>query len=141
MVDIIGGSALLQYHLELGRSSMEDGPLSTLSIPERRERLRAYNDAWKHLRRSAYIELLNVDKCTYDMDFAPGGILTFKSRRENKIIFVQIPSNLRGIPMRQWEHSFHLSHTGINSLSTPLRIFSFFFLKSISVRLGVQNPM
>jgi hypothetical protein len=106
MVDIIGGSALLQYHLELGRSGMEDGPQSTLSIPERRERLKAYNDAWKHLHWSACIELPDIDVVTHDMDIAPGGILTFVSEREGKIIFVQIPSNLRGIPMRQWEHSF-----------------------------------
>jgi hypothetical protein len=106
--DIIRGSALLQYHLELGRSGMEDGPMSTLSIPERRERLRTYNDAWRHLRWSACIELPNTKKCKYDMDIAPGGILTFVSRlgRENKIILVQIPSISRDIPMRQWEHSF-----------------------------------
>ena len=105
MIDIIGGSDVLQYRLELGRSGMEDGPLSTLSVPERLERLRTYNDAWKHLRWSACIELPNIDVVTHDMDIAPGGILTFVSRRNNNIIFVQIPSNSRGIPMRQWEHS------------------------------------
>jgi hypothetical protein len=85
---------------------MEDGPLSTLSISERRERLKVYNDAWKHLRWSECVELLNVDKDTYVMGIYPGGILTFKSRTEGKIVFVRIPSNLRGIPMRQWELSF-----------------------------------
>ena len=106
MANITEGSALLQYHLELGRSGMEDGPLSTLSIPERRERLRAYDDAWKHLRWSDCIELPTFGEHTYDMDISPGGILTFVSKSGHKIIFVQIPSNLRGIPMRQWELSF-----------------------------------
>ncbi|KAH9020499.1 hypothetical protein EDB85DRAFT_1896146 [Lactarius pseudohatsudake] len=104
MVDIVSGSTLLQYRLELGKSGMEDGPLSTLSIPERRERLRAYNDAWKHLRWSACIELPAIRR--YDMDIAPGDILTFVPERDHKIIFVQIPSKLRSIPMRQWELSF-----------------------------------
>lgn len=106
MVDIIGGSALLQYRLELRRSGLQDGPRNTLSILERMERLRAYTDAWKDLRWSTCIELPNIDVVTHDMDIAPGGILTFRSKRESKIIFVQIPSNLRDIPMRQWEHSF-----------------------------------
>jgi hypothetical protein len=113
MVNIVEGSALLQYHLELGRSGMEDGPMSTLSIPERRERLRVYGDAWKRLHWSACIELPNIDKKKYHMNISPGGILSFVQRRvsgwtgrEDKIIFVQIPSNSRGIPMRQWEHSF-----------------------------------
>ncbi|KAI9433086.1 hypothetical protein BJY52DRAFT_1198875 [Lactarius psammicola] len=106
MVNIIGGSALLLYHLELGRSGMEDGPLSILSIHERSERLRVYNDAWKHLRWSACVELPDIDRHGYDMDIAPGGILTFVSKRHRKISFVQILSNLRGIPMRQWDLSF-----------------------------------
>ncbi|KAH9073386.1 hypothetical protein EDB83DRAFT_2541231 [Lactarius deliciosus] len=107
IVDIIGGSALLQYHLELGRSGMEDGPLSIMSIPERRERLRSYNDAWKHLRWSTCIELPNTER-RHNMDVSPGGILTFASEteREGKLVLVQIPSILRGIPMRQWELSF-----------------------------------
>ncbi|KAH9175667.1 hypothetical protein EDB89DRAFT_2135507 [Lactarius sanguifluus] len=107
IVDIIGGSALLQYHLELGRSGMEDGPLSIVSIPERRERLRSYNDAWKHLRWSTCIELPNTER-RHNMDVSPGGILTFASgtEREGKLVLVQIPSILRGIPMRQWELSF-----------------------------------
>jgi hypothetical protein len=114
MINIFEGSALLQYHLELGRSGMEDGPMSTLSIPERRERLRVYSDAWKDFRWSACIELLpNIKKSDYVMDIAPGGILAFVPRGASprradncKIIFFQIPSNSRGIPMRQWEHPF-----------------------------------
>ncbi|KAH8993064.1 hypothetical protein EDB86DRAFT_3078924 [Lactarius hatsudake] len=104
MVDIVSGSTLLQYRLELGKSGMDDGPLSALSIPERRERLRAYNDAWKHLRWSACIELPAIRR--YDMDIAPDDILTFVPERDRKITFVQIPSKLRSIPMRQWELSF-----------------------------------
>src|SRR6266702_5425562 len=109
MADVIRGSALLQYQLELGRCGMDDGPLNTLSIPERRERLQAYDGAWKSLRWSACIDVLNIPDNTYNkVSIAPGGILTFISGRESKITFVQIPSNLRGISMRQWELSFSL---------------------------------
>ncbi|KAI0292830.1 hypothetical protein B0F90DRAFT_221443 [Multifurca ochricompacta] len=106
MVHLVHNSSLLQYHLELGRSCMEDGPLNTLSIPERRERLQAYSNAWRTLRYSACIHLYSLDHRTYIMDIAPGGILTFISKTEAKVTFVRLPSNLRGIPMRQWEHSF-----------------------------------
>lgn len=85
---------------------MDDGPLSTLSIPERRERLQAYDDAWKSFRWSSCKNVFNFSDHAYEMSIAPGGILTFLSKRERKIIFMQIPSNLRDIPMQQWEFSF-----------------------------------
>ncbi|KAI9430666.1 hypothetical protein H4582DRAFT_2209614 [Lactarius indigo] len=84
VVDIIGGSALLQYHLELGKSGMEDGPLCVMSIPERRERLRSYNDAWKHLRWSTCIELPNPDRRRHAIDISPGGILTLVHRTRDE---------------------------------------------------------
>jgi hypothetical protein len=87
---------------------MNDGPLSTLSIPERRERLLAYNDAWKSLRWSSCKKVFTIpdhDTSAYDLSIAPGGILTLLSKRDCKIIFMQIPSNLRDIPMQQWEVS------------------------------------
>jgi len=106
MLYLVGDSSLLQYHLELGRSCMEDGPLNSLSIAESRARLQAYNNAWRNLQWSACIHLLDIHPHTSAMDVAQGGILTFISRSEGKIMFVQLPSKLRGIPMRQWEHSF-----------------------------------
>jgi hypothetical protein len=106
MLDLVGGSSLLQYHLELGRSCMEDGPLSSLSIADSRARLQAYNNAWRNLQWSSCIHLFDIHPDTFTVDVAQGGILTFISRREGKIIFVQLPSKLRGIPMKRWEHSF-----------------------------------
>lgn len=71
-------STLLQYLLELERCGMNGSPLSTLSNPERRERLLPF----------------------YNTSIALDGILTFISKRGSKIIFVQIPSNLCGIPLQ-----------------------------------------
>lgn len=85
---------------------MNDGPLSTLSIPERRERLLAYDNAWKDLHWSSCEKVFTAHDAAYDVSIAPGGILTFLSKSERKIIFMQIPSNLRDIPMQQWELSF-----------------------------------
>ena len=79
MTEIIEGSALLRYHLD-----MEDGPLSILSILERKERLRTYNDAWKYFRWSACIEL-DIGVSAYNIN-TPSGILILSSKREGKII-------------------------------------------------------
>jgi predicted alpha/beta hydrolase len=84
---------------------MEDGPLSRMLISERRERLKAHIKAWTDAQWSSYIHLLDMDRNTFVMDVAVGGILTFISRKEGKMKFVQLPSNSRGIAMRQWEHS------------------------------------
>lgn len=106
MLDLVSSSSLLQYHLELGRSYMEDGPLSRMSISERRERLQAHINAWRNVRWSSCVHLFDMHPQTFAMGVAPGGILSFTLREEGKIKFVQLPSNIRGIPMRQWEHSF-----------------------------------
>ncbi|KAI0292393.1 hypothetical protein BC826DRAFT_1018929 [Russula brevipes] len=105
ILDLVRSSCLLQYHLELARSYMEDGHLSRMSISERRERLKAHIKAWTDAQWSSYIHLLDMDRNTFVMDVAVGGILTFISRKEGKMKFVQLPSNSRGIAMRQWEHS------------------------------------
>jgi hypothetical protein len=85
---------------------MEDGPLSGMSTAERRERLQAHIHAWRNLWWSSSVHLFDMHPNTVIMDVAPGGILTFISRSECKIKFVQPPSNLRGIPIKQWEHTF-----------------------------------
>lgn len=104
--DLIGSSSLLQYHLELGRACMEDGPPNGMSTAERRERLQAHVDAWQNLRWSSCVYLFDLNPTAVVMDVSPGGILAFIMRSECKIKFVQPPSDLRGIPMRQWEHTF-----------------------------------
>ena len=84
---------------------MEDGPPSGMSTAERRERLQAHVDAWRSLRWSSCVHLFDMPRNTV-MSVTPGGILTFLSYNECKIKFVQLPSNLRGIAMRQWELTF-----------------------------------
>ena len=84
---------------------MEDGPLSGMSTAERRERLKAHVDAWRNLRWTSIIHLFDLPDNTI-MHVTPGGILTFLLYNECKIKFVQLPSNLRGIAMRQWELTF-----------------------------------
>jgi len=61
MRDLIGISSLLQHHLELGKSCMEDGPLtlSRMSISERREKLQAHINAWRNLQWSDCVHLFD----------------------------------------------------------------------------------
>jgi hypothetical protein len=110
MRDLIGISSLLQYHLELGKSGMEDGPLSTMSISERRERLQAHTDAWWNLQWSDCVHLFDTGTHECSIHLAPGGILVLCWKTKPKLTFIQLPSNTRGITMRQWEHSFPFRH-------------------------------
>jgi hypothetical protein len=103
---MVDSSSLLQYHLELGRSSMVDGPLSRMSIAGRREKLRAHINAWENLQWSDCVHLFDATDDTFVIHVAPGGILAIRYLTEPKITFFQLPSNTRGITMRKWEHSF-----------------------------------
>jgi len=85
---------------------MEDGPLSGMSTAERRERLQMHVAAWRNLRWSSCVHLFDLPHNTVLMNVTPGGLLIFLSYNECKIKFVQLPSNLRGIAMRQWELTF-----------------------------------
>lgn len=85
---------------------MQDGPPGGMSTAERRERLRAHVDAWRNLRWSSCVHLFDLNPDMAVMKVASGGILCFISRSTRKIKFVQPPSDIRGIPMKQWEHTF-----------------------------------
>jgi hypothetical protein len=86
---------------------MEDGPPSGMSTAERRERLQAHIHAWRDLQWSSCVQLFDLPSNTMNMmKVSPGGILTFFSRGGRRLKFVRPPSNLRGIPMKQWGHTF-----------------------------------
>ena len=76
-----------------------------MSIAERREKLQAHINAWRNLQWTDCIHLLESDQ-NFAIHVASGGILVIRWRIEPKMTFVQLPSNTRGIPMRQWEHTF-----------------------------------
>jgi hypothetical protein len=105
MRDLVDISSLLQYHLELGRVGMVDGHLSRMSIAERRERLQAHINAWRDLQWSDHVHLFDTAN-GFGIHVAPGGILAIYWATEPKITFFQLPSNTRGISLRQWEHTF-----------------------------------
>ena len=83
MRNLIGSSSLLQYHLELGRSGMEDGPMSTMRIAERREKLQAHTNAWRNLQWTDCIHLLESDQ-KFAIHVASGGILAIRWRKKPK---------------------------------------------------------
>ena len=97
---------MLQYRIALFASGMVDGPPGSLTTSERLELLRRYEASWKNIKWSK-------DRT---FTFPSGGFggrklygNVWAHRREperDAIDFVQIPSRLRGIPMRQWTLRF-----------------------------------
>ncbi|KDQ56146.1 hypothetical protein JAAARDRAFT_36939 [Jaapia argillacea MUCL 33604] len=50
---IIDDTPILQYKIELGITGMTDGPNTTMTIEERRTRLKNYQDAWANVESKA----------------------------------------------------------------------------------------
>ena len=84
---------------------MVDGPPGNLTTSERFELLRRYETSWKNLEWSEhhtfpfYHERVS-EFCGNVWGYASG------SDTNNTIDFVQFPSRLRGIPLRQWTLRF-----------------------------------
>ena len=90
---------------------MEDGPLGELTTSERLELLRRYEASWKNIEWNED----NTQAFTHSVrDRNPGKLYgnVWAHRRElerDAIDFVQLPSRLRRIPMRQWTLRFDFS--------------------------------
>jgi hypothetical protein len=87
---------------------MVDGPPGGLSTSERLELLRLYEASWKNLEWSEKNTLAstldNPSPHTPSWEFY--GNVCAHSIGRDAIDFVQLPSRLRGIPMRQWTIRF-----------------------------------
>ena len=92
----------LQYRIALFVSGMVDGPPGNLSTSERLELLRRYEASWKNFEWSEHN--------TVDYSHGPAwefyGNVWGHSRGSDAIDFVQLPSRLRGISLRQWTLRF-----------------------------------
>ena len=93
---------------------MEDGPPGELTTSERLELLRRYEASWKNIKWNED----NTQAFTHSVrdfgDSNPGklyGNVWAHSREleRDAIDFVQLPSRLRRIPMRQWTLRFDFS--------------------------------
>jgi hypothetical protein len=83
---------------------MVDGPPGGLTTSERLELLRSYEAAWKNLEWSQHHTFSYLMVPSSDWKLC--GNVWAHSKGSNAIDFVQLPSRLRGIPMRQWSLRF-----------------------------------
>ena len=81
---------------------MVDGPPGGLTPFERLELLRSYEASWKNIEWSEH----NTIHYPQGLAWEFYGNVWAHSRGSDAIEFVQLPSRLRGIPMRQWTLTF-----------------------------------
>ncbi|KAH8998839.1 hypothetical protein EDB86DRAFT_2910402 [Lactarius hatsudake] len=81
---------------------MEDGPPGGLTTSERLELLKNYEASWKNLEWNEHTTISSPAGSLWELY----GNVWAHSRGSDAIEFIQIPSRLRGIPMRQWTLRF-----------------------------------
>ena len=81
---------------------MVDGPPGGLTTSKRLELLRSYEASWKNIEWNEY----NTVLAPLDQVWELYGNVWAHGRGSDAIEFVQLPSRLRGIPMRQWTLTF-----------------------------------
>lgn len=95
---MVDDTVALQYRMALHLSGRVDGPPSRLSTPERLDLLRSYETSWKNLDWNTHTSIPVPDGSLWELY----GNVWAHSKGNNAISFVQIPSRLREIPLRQW---------------------------------------
>ncbi|KAI9445330.1 hypothetical protein H4582DRAFT_910180 [Lactarius indigo] len=99
---LVDETTTLQYRIALFASGMEDGPPGDLHAYERLELLRKYEASWKNLEWNEHTTIPLPVGPLWELY----GNVWAHSRGSDAIEFIQIPSRLRGIPMRQWTLRF-----------------------------------
>ena len=82
---------------------MEDGPPGDLTTSERLDLLRKYEASWKNIE---WNEHNTIPSRPREGVWEFYGNVWAHSQGSEAIEFVQLPSRLRGIPMRQWTLRF-----------------------------------
>ena len=78
---------------------MVDGPPSRLNTSERLSLLRSYETSWKNLDWNTHISLPVPEGSLWELY---GNVWAHSKGNNDAIFFVQIPSRLRDVPLRQW---------------------------------------
>ena len=109
MVDI---TDTLQYQIALHSSGMVDGPPSIQGTSERLSLLRSYETSWKNLDWNTTTSLPVPEGRLWELY----GNFWAHSKGNDAIFFVQIPSRLRDVALRQWtiDFDFQLRDFGID---------------------------
>ena len=105
---LIDASTTFQYPISLYASGMVDGPPGNLTTSERLELLRRYEASWKNNEWIEHHTIPYPQGTTWEFY----GNVWGHTRGSDAIDFVQLPSRLRGISLRQWtlEFDFDVQH-------------------------------
>jgi hypothetical protein len=99
---LIDESTAFQYRIALFASGMVDGPPGNLTTSERLELLRRYEASWRSIEWSEHYTIPYPQGSSWEFY----GNVWGHSRGNHAIDFVQLPSRLRGISLRQWTLRF-----------------------------------
>jgi hypothetical protein len=103
---LIDETTTIQYRIALFASGMEDGPPGGLTTSERLDLLRRYEASWKNTEWNEYKIITWPLRGWFGVWESYGNVLARNSGIQGRIDFIQLPSRLCGIPMRQWTLSF-----------------------------------
>ena len=84
---------------------MEDGTSGDLTTSKRLDLLRNYNTSWKNIEWNEHITIVPGTGGVWELY----GNVWAHSKESDVIEFVQLPSRIRGIPMRQWTLRFNFA--------------------------------
>lgn len=105
--NLITESVSLQYDIALYVASFVDGPPSNMVKSVRLKTLRDHQRAWNELKWPSVQEINFLEPSWMDSDNSSwevqlvGGV--FRINFESRLRFIQLPSILCGIPMKEWE--------------------------------------
>ena len=103
--DVIDGSPEVQYKIDLWAAGLEVGYQDpSIPVADRRKQLERYRSHWDSLR---WVEHTSIPLPLYRTRAVNGGVvcITLVAGPENPTTdyrFIQLPSVLRGIPLKDW---------------------------------------
>jgi hypothetical protein len=114
---LIDETTTIQYRIALFASGSEDGPPGDLTISKRLELLRIYEVSWKNLEWNEYNTIPSKVPSPIRGIWEFYGNVWAYCRGAANIEFIQLPSHLRGIPMRHWilRFDFEVREFGVDS--------------------------
>ena len=101
---MVDETTTFQYRIALYASGTEDGPPGDLTTSKRFDLLRKYEASWKNIEWNEHNTIISSTG-------GPGvwelyGNVWAHNNESDAMEFVQLPSRIRSIPMRQWTLRF-----------------------------------
>lgn len=101
LAEIIDASAPLQYIIELALAGMVNGSEDKMSTPEKRQRLKEYDAAWRNVRFPVYTDFSVQVDATIQWVTSDGYVLA-RVLGNNTIEVTQFASPLRNVEGHTW---------------------------------------